>query len=490
MRPRRQLGWFGPALCLTGACSLHSLDYLDAGAAGGGGLNAAGAPGAAGQAPSGGAGAGHSGGKSGAGTASGAGGTDATGATGNNEAGAATSPPEAPDCNDGAATVDETDVDCGGRTCEPCAEDNRCLAGTDCLSAICTNQVCQPPTCSDLAVNGDETDLNCGGACDKCEEGKHCVVDGDCVTKECTQGMCTSTICKDDVLDEDCPLLVDNTPYSLAPAHAPTKCIDDKGQSVSEGTDMILFGCKAELHQTFWAVARADGFFAFRSALSGKCLQVRDASMAENAVIEQSACDFRPEQLWKPSIVSTSLMQLTSKLSGLALDVAGANVTSDFQAIVQGKANGSADTRWRVVKRTAAAYVALSPYGHTSTIGHDGSAASLGGDDDESSHWKVVSGLSDPSLVSFQSRDEPGRYLRHAGFRVWSDTNDGSTQFKRDASFRYRAPLAGGGASNHSFEASNFSGHVLKRDGSNITLNATEDTAEFKSAATWTISAH
>jgi hypothetical protein len=302
--------------------------------------------------------------------------------------------------------------------------------------------------------------------------------------------MCTSTVCKDDVLQAGCPLLIDNTPYSLAPAHAPTKCIDDEALSVAEGTRMVLFACKMELQQTFWAIAQDDGYFAFRNALSGKCLQVRGASTAEDAVIEQSACDFAPEQLWKPSMIDASFMQLTSKLSGLALDVAGTNVASDLQPIVQGKVNGSNDTRWRVVKRTEAAYIALSPYAdQDNPIGHDGSTVSLDSDDDESSHWKVVSGLSDPALVSFQSRDEPGRYLRHARYRLWCDTSDGSTQFKLDATFRYINPLTGAGPLNRSLESANYSGWALMRNGSNITLNSIEDTTEYRSAATWSISA-
>ena len=76
---------------------------------------------------------------------------------------------------------------------------------------------------------------------------------------------------------------------------------------------------------------------------------------AENAVIEQSTCDYAAEQLWKPARFDESSMQLTNKLSGLLLDVAGANVDADFQSITQGKGGSSADTTWRLQKRSSAA---------------------------------------------------------------------------------------------------------------------------------------
>lgn len=472
------------------ACSLHSLDYLGAGGsdeprAGSSGADGAGAT--SGKAATGGAGG--SGASSGTGAQGGGGATSGTGANGGTDAeGGAGGAPELPDCDDDLQTVDETDLDCGGRTCEPCPAGDHCLAGTDCQSGICTNQVCQAPTCTDIAVNGDETDMNCGGKCPACAQGQHCKLNADCSTKKCVEGVCESSVCEDGVLQDGCPLLIDNTPYALSPGHAPTRCIDDNNQSAAEGNGMVLYSCKPELHQTFWAIAQADGYFAFRNALSAKCLQVRGASTAENAAVEQSTCDFAPEQLWKPTRVDDSLMQLTNKLSGLLLDVAGTNVDSDFQGITQGKVGSSADTQWRLQKRSSAAYIALSASDDTANrIHHEAAFVTLAPDDTPSAHWKIVPGLSDIQFVSFQSRDEPGRYLRHAGYRVWADTNDGSSQFKQDATFHLDNPLAGGGALRKSLEANNFGGFFLLRSGNLITLTQFADNAAYKASATWII---
>lgn len=476
------------ALSLSGACSLHSLDYLGAGASddsGAGGAGADGAGATSGQ----GAASGSAAASGGLGAEGGTGAQSGTGATGGADVdGGAGGAPEVPDCGDDLQTVDETDLDCGGRTCEPCPADDHCLAGTDCQSGICTNQVCQAPTCTDIAVNGDETDMNCGGKCSPCAQGQHCKINADCSTKKCAEGVCESSVCEDGVLQDGCPLLVDNTPYSLAPGHALTRCIDDNNLSVAEGNGMVLYGCKLELHQTFWAVAQADGYFAFRNALSAKCLQVRGASTAENAAVEQSTCDYAPEQLWKPTRVDDSLMRLTNQLSGLALDVAGSNVDADFQGITQGKVGSSADTHWRVQRRSSAAYVALSASDDTAKrIHHDGSSVTLQPNDTPSAQWKVVPGLIDSQFVSFQSRDEPGRYLRHAGFRIWSDTNDDSSQFKKDATFHFDNPLSGAGALKKSLESHNYPGRFMQRNGNTISLTQLVDNAEYRAAATWLI---
>jgi len=487
-RTRRVSVALATSLAFSGACSLHSLDYLSVGGgdAGAGGDGVNGGQGAAhvGGAASGSGGRGAQGGSAAEAGTGARGGTD----TGGTEPGAAGAP-EIPDCGDGQKTVDETDDDCGGRTCEPCPADSACVTGTDCQSGICTNQVCQPPACTDIAVNGDETDLNCGGKCSPCAQGQHCKLDADCSTKKCAAGVCESSVCEDGVLQDGCPLLVDNTPYTLSPGHALTRCIDDDNQSVAEGTGMLLWSCKAELHQTFWATAQGDGYFAFRNALSAKCLQVRGASNAENAVIEQGTCDYAAGQLWKPTRIDASLMQLTNQSSGLALDVAGTNVNANSQAITQGKADGSADTRWRLQKRSSATYVALSASDDLANrIHHEGSTVTLQPDDAPSAQWVVVPGLIDARFVSFQSRDEPGRYLRHSGFRLWADTNDGSSQFKKDATFHFDNPFVSSNSLAKALESNNYLGRFLQRNGTAVTLTQLADDAAYKASATWIIS--
>jgi formylglycine-generating enzyme required for sulfatase activity len=92
-------------------------------------------------------------------------------------------------CADGMKDNLETDVDCGGTVCQPCADGKMCKEITDCLGKGCTNNTCDTPTCTDKILNEDETDVDCGGStCPKCTVGRKCSVGGDCTSSTCTGG--------------------------------------------------------------------------------------------------------------------------------------------------------------------------------------------------------------------------------------------------------------------------------------------------------------
>ncbi len=46
-------------------------------------------------------------------------------------------------CFDHIKNQDETDVDCGGKTCSPCPETESCLKNEDCVSLDCENLFCK-----------------------------------------------------------------------------------------------------------------------------------------------------------------------------------------------------------------------------------------------------------------------------------------------------------------------------------------------------------
>jgi hypothetical protein len=75
----------------------------------------------------------------------------------------------------------ETDVDCGGGSCAPCANSKSCVGGSDCTSLSCVAAKCAAPSCTDQVTNGDETDVDCGGSvCGGCAIGKKCMQTADC----------------------------------------------------------------------------------------------------------------------------------------------------------------------------------------------------------------------------------------------------------------------------------------------------------------------
>jgi cellulase/cellobiase CelA1 len=87
----------------------------------------------------------------------------------------------------------ETDIDCGGGVCDPCADGGNCNIGDDCSSGNCAGGTCvAAPTCQDTTRNGGETDVDCGGPdCDPCGLGLGCTSDSDCLSANCDGGICS-----------------------------------------------------------------------------------------------------------------------------------------------------------------------------------------------------------------------------------------------------------------------------------------------------------
>ena len=104
-----------------------------------------------------------------------------------------------PTCDDGMTNGNETDIDCGGDTCDGCQSGRVCVGAGDCLSSVCgIDRRCQVPTCDDNVANGQETDVDCGGAdCAVCEVGERCLVDADCDGTRCVNRLCALANCND-----------------------------------------------------------------------------------------------------------------------------------------------------------------------------------------------------------------------------------------------------------------------------------------------------
>jgi hypothetical protein len=129
-------------------------------------------------------------------------------------------------CADGLLNGMETDVDCGGDSCAPCAltqiclNDADCSSGNcvDCSSGECVGHVCGPPepgcepedmdnpTCGDCVLNGAETGIDCGGdACFPCGFDKGCANGADCLSGLCNSGTCGAGLSGASCLaDTDC----------------------------------------------------------------------------------------------------------------------------------------------------------------------------------------------------------------------------------------------------------------------------------------------
>jgi hypothetical protein len=102
-------------------------------------------------------------------------------------------------CSDRAKNQDETDVDCGGAKCSPCLPGQICRLARDCGTGVCANAflgvgICRIASCVDKTQNGQETDQDCGGpSCAPCASGRKCNVKSDCAYGTCSSGYCTCT---------------------------------------------------------------------------------------------------------------------------------------------------------------------------------------------------------------------------------------------------------------------------------------------------------
>ncbi|KAJ7031977.1 alpha-L-arabinofuranosidase [Mycena alexandri] len=76
-----------------------------------------------------------------------------------------------------------------------------------------------------------------------------------------------------------------------------------------------------------------------------------------------------------------------------------------------------------------------------------------------SASWNVVAGLANSQCVSFESRDTPGSFIRHSGFELFVNANDGSQLFHEDATY---CPQAGKNGQGNSIRSWSYPTHYFR----------------------------
>lgn len=77
--------------------------------------------------------------------------------------------------------------------CPQCVSGMLCKTGADCKSLVCepSSQRCIGESCTDTIKNGSETDIDCGGStCSPCATAKTCAANADCLSQVCLDNRC------------------------------------------------------------------------------------------------------------------------------------------------------------------------------------------------------------------------------------------------------------------------------------------------------------
>lgn len=101
--------------------------------------------------------------------------------------------------------------------------------------------------------------------------------------------------------------------------------------------------------------------FKIISKSSGKCLEISNSSLFENATIEQSAYTGNSSQHWSLFSVSEGYFKIISSHSGLCLEVKDASINNGT-SIVQGSYKGKDNQHWRLEKIDDLSYALIAKH--------------------------------------------------------------------------------------------------------------------------------
>ena len=99
------------------------------------------------------------------------------------------------------------------------------------------------------------------------------------------------------------------------------------------------------------------------------------------------------------------------------------------------------------------------------------------------STWIVTTGLANPLCISLESANDSGEYLRHAGFELWLESNDGTTGFAEDATF---CPVPGNSGSGYSLQSINYPDHFIRHYNYTVYVASDGGSHAWDNATSWT----
>jgi hypothetical protein len=189
--------------------------------------------------------------------------------------------------------------------------------------------------------------------------------------------------------------------------------------------------------QNWNVTALGSGQYSVIGAFSGRAMDVYGVSTANGANI--NLWDYWGGNGQKVTLSATdsNYHRLFFVHSGKTVAVAGGS-TADGANVLQWQNTGGTEQQWKFNGATTVRRLRLS----TTTnqyIRHSGFRAYIATDPfpAQDSEFRIVTGLSGLTGVSFESINFPGRYLRvRTDGTIWAEVTDGTSAFNDSASFR------------------------------------------------------
>ncbi|CAM5653375.1 alpha-L-arabinofuranosidase B [Kitasatospora aureofaciens] len=96
--------------------------------------------------------------------------------------------------------------------------------------------------------------------------------------------------------------------------------------------------------------------------------------------------------------------------------------------------------------------------------------------------WIVRAGLANTSCLTFESANDPGRFLRHYNFELYLSADDGGSSFAQDATF---CPTSGNSGVGQSFQSVNYPTKYLRHYNYTVYVAANGGSNSWDSSTSW-----
>jgi Ricin-type beta-trefoil lectin domain/Ricin-type beta-trefoil lectin domain-like len=236
-----------------------------------------------------------------------------------------------------------------------------------------------------------------------------------------------------------------------------SKCIDITNGSRDNLASLQQWDCmevNSHQNQVFTLVPRGGGYYQIKNRLSGRCLDVYNASTSDGAGVVQYTCGTQANQSWQLINAGAGYFELKAQHSNKCLDVPGGSSTAGV-LLQQWTCNGAAQQKWSAQSVEASAIpteVGLTvpegerlygEYGYVSGQGYVKSGAyGVGGQKVRINYEKLEGG-------SYKLKTFTEPTLNSEGFYQWRYMGVGPGEWRMNTQYFGSGQLAGSASPNY-----------------------------------------